>query len=70
MICFSRKFSVCYLPRIKGIILLWMLNYQDYDEDFRQLGLNENEQKVVLDFFHQLGEILFNNKIEKLLQDE
>lgn len=38
--------------------------------DFRQLGLNENEQKVVLDFFHQLGEILFNNKIEKLLQDE
>ena len=47
-----------------------MLNYQDYDEDFRQLGLNENEQKVVLDFFHQLGEILVNNKIEKLLQDE
>lgn len=47
-----------------------MLNYQDYDEDFRQLGLNENEQKVVLDFFHRLGEILFNNKIEKLLQDE
>ena len=47
-----------------------MLNYQDYDGDFRQLGLNENEQKVVLDFFHQLGEILFNNNIEKLLQDE
>ena len=47
-----------------------MLNYQDYDEDFRQLGLNENEQKVVLDYFHQLGEILFNNNIEKLIQDE
>ena len=47
-----------------------MLNYQDYDEDFRKLGLNENEQKVVLDFFHQLGEILFNNKIAKLLQNE
>ena len=38
-----------------------MPNYQDYDEDFRELGLNENEQKVVLDFFHQLGAILFNN---------
>lgn len=47
-----------------------MLNYKDYDEDFRKLGLNENEQKVVLDFFHQFGEIMFNNKIEKLLQDE
>ena len=47
-----------------------MSNYQDYDVDFRELGLNENEQKVVLDFFHQLGEILFNNKIEKMLQDE
>ena len=46
-----------------------MLNYQDYDEDFRKLGLNENEQKVVLDFFHQLGEILFNNKIEKPIND-
>lgn len=50
--------------------VLWMPNYQDYDVDFRELGLNENEQKVVLDFFHQLGEILFNNKIEKMLQDE
>ena len=47
-----------------------MLNYQDYDEDFRTLGLNENEQRVVLDFFHQLGEILFNNKIEKLVENE
>lgn len=46
-----------------------MLNYQDYDEDFRQLGLNENEQKVVLDFFHQLGEILLNNNIEKPIND-
>lgn len=43
-----------------------MLNYKDYDEDFRKLGLNKNEQKVVLDFFHQLGEILYNNKIENL----
>lgn len=42
-----------------------MLNYQDYDEDFRRLGINENEQRVVLDFFHQLGEILLNNNIEK-----
>lgn len=47
-----------------------MLNYQDYDVDFRELELNENEQKVVLDYFHQLGEILFNNNIEKLIQDE
>jgi hypothetical protein len=48
-----------------------MLNYASYDEDFRQLGLNEEEQKVVLDYFHQLGEILFNNNnIEKLIQDE
>ena len=47
-----------------------MLNYKSYDEDFRQLGLNEEEQKVVLDYFHQLGEILFNNNIEKLIQDE
>ena len=47
-----------------------MLNYASYDEDFRQLGLNEEEQKVILDYFHQLGEILFNNNIEKLIQDE
>lgn len=47
-----------------------MLNYQDYDEDFGQLGLNENEQKVVLDYFHQLGAILFNNNIDKLIEDE
>lgn len=47
-----------------------MLNYQDYDEDFRELGINENEQKVVLDYFHQLGEILLNNKIEKIIKDE
>lgn len=47
-----------------------MLNYQDYDEDFRRLGLNEKEQKVVLDYFHQLGEILLNNKIEKIVEDE
>ena len=47
-----------------------MLNYQNYDEDFRELGLNKNEQKVVLDFFHQLGEILYNNKIEKPIIDE
>lgn len=46
-----------------------MLNYQDYDEDFRKLGLNENEQKVVLDFFHQLGQILLNNNIEKPIND-
>ena len=46
-----------------------MLNYQDYDEDFRQLGLNENEQKVVLDFFHQLGQILLNNNIERPIND-
>ena len=46
-----------------------MLNYQDYDEDFRKLGIDENEQKVVLDFFHQLGEILLNNNIEKPIND-
>ena len=46
-----------------------MLNYQDYDEDFRRLGIDENEQKVVLDFFHQLGEILLNNNIEKPIDD-
>ena len=46
-----------------------MLNYQDYDEDFRRLGIDENEQKVVLDFFHQLGEILLNNNIEKPIND-
>lgn len=46
-----------------------MLNYQDYDEEFRRLGINENEQKVVLDFFHQLGEILLNNNIEKTIND-
>ena len=46
-----------------------MLNYKDYDEDFRKLGLNKNEQKVVLDFFHQLGEILLNNNIEKPIND-
>lgn len=46
-----------------------MLNYQDYDEDFRRLGINENEQMVVLDFFHQLGEILLNNNIEKPIND-
>lgn len=46
-----------------------MLNYQDYEEDFRRLGINENEQKVVLDFFHQLGEILLNNNIEKPIND-
>ena len=43
-----------------------MLNYKEYDEDFRKLGLNESEQKVVLNFFRQLGEILLNNKIEKV----
>jgi len=47
-----------------------MLNYQDYDEDFRQLGLNENEQKVVLDFFHQLGEIIFNNNFNNFITNE
>ena len=47
-----------------------MLDYQNYDDDFRKLGLNENEQKVVLDYFHQLGETLFKNKINKLLKDE
>ncbi|MBR4146849.1 MAG: hypothetical protein IKU00_10520 [Bacteroidales bacterium] len=46
-----------------------MLNYQDYDEDFRRLGIDENEQKVVLDFFHQLGEILLYNNIEKPIND-
>lgn len=46
-----------------------MLNYQDYDEDFRRLGIDENKQKVVLDFFHQLGEILLNNNIEKPIND-
>lgn len=46
-----------------------MLNYQDYDEDFTRLGINENEQRVVLDFFHQLGEILLNNNIEKPIND-
>ena len=46
-----------------------MLNYQDYDEVFRRLGIDENEQKVVLDFFHQLGEILLNNNIEKPIND-
>ena len=46
-----------------------MLNYQDYDEDFRRLGIKENEQRVVLDFFHQLGEILLNNNIEKPIND-
>lgn len=46
-----------------------MLHYQDYDEDFRRLGIDENEQKVVLDFFHQLGEILLNNNIEKPIND-
>lgn len=47
-----------------------MLNYKSYDEDFRRLGLDENEQKVVLDYFHQLGEILFNNKIINNIKDE
>lgn len=47
-----------------------MLNYQDYDEDFRTLGLNENEQKVVLDFFHQLGEIIFNNNFNNLINND
>ena len=47
-----------------------MLNYKEYDEDFRKLGLNENEQKVVLDYFNQLGEILFNNNIDKLIENE
>lgn len=46
-----------------------MLNYQDYDEEFRNLGIDKNEQKVVLDFFHQLGEILLNNNIEKPIND-
>ena len=46
-----------------------MLNYQDYDEDFRKLGIDENEKKVVLDFFHHLGEILLNNNIEKPIND-
>ena len=46
-----------------------MLNYQDYDEDFRKLGIDENEQRVVLEFFHQLGEILLNNNIEKPIND-
>lgn len=41
-----------------------MLNYKDYDEDFRELGLNEDEQKLVLDFFFQLGETIFNNNIK------
>lgn len=47
-----------------------MLNYQDYDVDFRELELNENEQKVVLDYLNQLGEILFNNNIDKLIENE
>ena len=47
-----------------------MLNYQDYDEDFRKLGLNESEQKVVLDYFHQLGEIIINNKIKNLTTND
>ena len=64
------EFFVYVITNNKRYKVLWMLNYQNYDEDFRALGINENEQKVVLDFFHQLGEILFNNKIEKLLQDE
>lgn len=46
-----------------------MLKYSEYDEDFRRLGINENEQKVVLDFFHHLGEILLNNNIEKPIND-
>jgi len=46
-----------------------MPNYSEYDEEFRRLGINENEQKVVLDFFHQLGQILLNNNIEKSIND-
>ena len=44
-----------------------MLNPLKYAEDFKKLGLNEAEQQVVLDYFHQLGAILFNktNKIIK-----
>ena len=47
-----------------------MPNYQDYDVDCRKLGLNENEQKVVLDFFHQLGEIILNNKINNIFNND
>lgn len=39
-----------------------MLNPLKYAEDFKKLGLNEAEQQVVLDYFHQLGIIIFNNK--------
>ena len=38
-----------------------MFNTKAYEEDFKKLGLNEAEQQVVLDYFHQLGAILFNN---------
>ena len=46
-----------------------MLNPLKYAEDFKQLGLNEAEQRVVLDYFHQLGEILFNNKCKNIFDD-
>ena len=38
-----------------------MFNTKAYEEDFKKLGLNEAEQQVVLDYFHQLGNIIFNN---------
>jgi len=46
-----------------------MLNQKDYEDDFRDLNLNEVEQQVVLDFFYQLGNILMNNNILKTNQD-
>ena len=46
-----------------------MLNQKDYEDDFRDFNLNNEEQKVVLDFFYQLGNILLNNNIINTNQD-
>lgn len=46
-----------------------MLNPLKYAEDFKKLGLNEAEQQVVLDYFHQLGEILYNNKVINIFEN-
>lgn len=42
-----------------------MLNQQNYEEDFKKLGLTEKEKQAVLDYFCRLGQIIINYKYKK-----
>ena len=42
-----------------------MIKYQDYEEDFRKLNIQEDEGKIILDFLERITEIVIESYNER-----